>query len=242
MTTLTTTGLSVHYGGVLALDGVDIRVESGETVGLIGPNGAGKTTFIDAVTGFAESTGSVKVGDRELTGIPPHRRARMGITRTFQQVELFNDLTVAENLSVVQTTRGKDRPPVNESLALLHLDDYGDRRPDELSSGRQRLVGVARAVANRPTILLLDEPAAGLDSKESLELVAPLRKVAASGVGILLIDHDVDFVLELCTRIYVLNFGRLIAQGAPREIMKSPAVAEAYLGDTGVPAGAVADQ
>ena len=160
-------GLDVRFGGVHAVDDVDLTVRAGELVGLIGPNGAGKTTAIDAVTGFVPADGSVRFAGAPIDGLAPHRRSRAGLVRTWQSVELFDDLTVAENLAVAA-----DEPSgIDAALAVMGLAEDRNRLPTELSQGRRKLVGVARALASQPRLLLLDEPAAGLDSDESLALV-----------------------------------------------------------------------
>ncbi|MFF0818552.1 ABC transporter ATP-binding protein [Rhodococcus sp. NPDC003318] len=240
---LETAGLSVHYGGVTANSDVDITVDSGEIVGLIGPNGAGKTTFVDAVTGFTKATGTVTLGGTRLDGASPHRRRRTGMARTWQAGELFTDLTVAQNLAVAVQPVGLramlsdvvngSRPPaetIDHALVLVGLTDVADRRPGELTLGQQKLAGVARALVGGTRVLLLDEPAAGLDTHESREFGAELRRIAASGIGVLLIDHDMSLVLEVCDRVYVLDFGKVIAHGTPAQILGDPAVVAAYLG------------
>jgi branched-chain amino acid transport system ATP-binding protein len=241
--TLTATGITVRYGGVRALSGVDLTLEPGTLLGLIGPNGAGKTTFIDALTGFAPATGRVRLGGADLTGLRPDTRARRGLARTWQAGELFDDLTVQENLQVatghrpwrqsVQEFLGRPAPPpkvVEEALDLLGLRDRAGAMPDELSHGTRKLVGVARALAARPHVLCLDEPAAGLDAGESRELGERLRSVVGNGTGVLLVDHDMDLVLSACDHVIVLEFGEVIASGAPRDIRRDPRVVAAYLG------------
>jgi branched-chain amino acid transport system ATP-binding protein len=241
---LETRSLSVRYGGVIANDSVSLTATRGEITGLIGPNGAGKTTFLDAVTGFAPCTGEVLLGGVPLNGMPAHRRARRGLARTWQSVELFDELTVRENAQVAATAlsvrsmfadllwpgrRAIGSDP-GGALALLGLEDVAELRPSALSLGRQKLLGVARALASSPRCLLLDEPASGLDSHESLELGERLRAAAQRGIAVLLVDHDMDLVLDVCDRIYVLDFGRLIAAGTPAEIRSNERVIAAYLG------------
>ena len=237
-------GLSVAYGGVRAVQGVDLTVGAGQVVGLIGPNGAGKTTFIDAVTGFAPCRGRVVLDGRDLTGLPPHRRARLGLARTFQSVELFDDLTIAENVAVPVerptwrgTVRDLVRPraastdgAVGEALALLGLEHLADRQPNDLSHGQRRLVACARAIVGHPALVCMDEPAAGLDTTESRVLGGHLRTIVAAGPSILLVDHDMSMVLEVCDWVYVLQFGEVIAAGSPDDIRRHPAVVAAYLG------------
>ena len=248
-------GLTVSYGGVLAVDGVSIAVDPGEVLGLIGPNGAGKTSLIDAITGFTPARGSVRIGDEALDGLPPHRRARAGLGRTFQSVELFDDLTVEENLRVaasdprwwsplVDAVRPRDRHAADVAWALdaVGLADAATAMPTELPTGRTRLVGVARALVRRPAVLLLDEPAAGLDTAESAALGHRIRAIAASGVAVLLVDHDMSLVLSACDRVAVLDFGALIATGPPAAVREDPRVIAAYLGTgAGGAAAAVPD-
>jgi len=228
---LQTRELAVHFGGVKALDGVDLAVDRGEVVGLIGPNGAGKTTFIDAVTGFVPHRGEVLLDGQDIARQPAYQRAARGVVRTFQQLELYNDLSVLENLLVSARGQRADR---HQRVSGL-LDRYGlgvvkDEFPEDLSHGRQRMVGLARALASDPQLVLLDEPAAGLDSSESLGLADPIRGLARDGAGVLLIDHDVDLVISVCDRVYVFDFGRVIFEGPSADIHKSDAVRTAYLG------------
>ena len=236
--------LTVRFGGLRAVDGVSLRLREGEIVGLIGPNGAGKTTIIDALTGFVPSRGRITFVDRELASEAPHHRAQLGLTRTWQSVELFGDLSVRENVQVaderasirsvladmVVPSRPSDLSRVDAALALVGLTDDAEVRPHNLSLGRQKLVGVARALACSPRVVLADEPAAGLTNAESRALGRRLTDVASGGVAILLIDHDMGLVLEVCDYIYVLDFGRIIAQGTPAEIRVNEDVVEAYLG------------
>ena len=245
MAILRTDSLSVSFGGIQALDAVDLTVEVGGVTGLIGPNGAGKTTFIDAVTGMVPASGSVHLGEHDISGLNTNQRASLGLVRTFQTLELFEDLSVEDNLAAAATqTRwwqfvvdalvprrtGAPIPAVEAALELLGIADDRDRLPSDLSHGRRRLVGVARALAASPKVLLLDEPAAGLDSAESLALGVRLRAIADTGVTVFLIDHDMGLVLDVCDRIHVLDFGSVIASGSPDEIRADPGVIAAYLG------------
>ncbi|MCW2995617.1 MAG: branched-chain amino acid transporter permease [Conexibacter sp.] len=246
---LVTEGLRVTYGGVVAVDAVDLAVPEGQVTGLIGPNGAGKTSMIDALTGYhLPSAGTVRFAGDDVTRLRPHLRARRGLARTFQSIELFDDLTVQENLLVARERIGVARAlrdlllplgtgdadasaaDVDWALELTGLADVADRLPSELSHGRRKLVGVARALAMRPRLVLLDEPAAGLDTDESQELGARLRDMPGEGVTVLLVDHDMGLVLGICDAVHVLDFGRLIAAGTPAQIRDDPAVIAAYLG------------
>jgi ABC-type branched-subunit amino acid transport system ATPase component/ABC-type branched-subunit amino acid transport system permease subunit len=242
---LVITGLGVSYGGVRAVDDVAICVRPGQLHGLIGPNGAGKTSTLDAITGFCHSEGEVQVADQDISSLPPHRRFAAGLSRTWQSTELFLDLTVLDNLLVAaERPRTGDllrdvvgRPAVTSgdalwALRLLGIAHLAGARPDTLSTGQQKLVGVARALAARPAVLLCDEPAAGLDSAESRELGRHLRAVADAGVAIVLIEHDLSLVMDICDEVTVLDFGRVIAQGPPLQVRHDPLVLSAYVGQS----------
>jgi branched-chain amino acid transport system ATP-binding protein len=243
-TILHTRQLSVSYGGVKALIDVDLEVREGQLVGLIGPNGAGKTTCIDALTGFADATGSARMDGTELLGLSPPERARRGLARTWQASELFYDLTVREHLSLAaerpsgwalarELVTGRASPiDVDRPLEILGLERMGDRMPAELTTGQQKLVGVARAVAGSPRLVCLDEPAAGLDSGESAALGEHLRKLVDDGTSMLLVDHDMGLVLAVCDYVVVLEFGRVIGQGTPDAVRKDARVIQAYLGES----------
>lgn len=237
--------LTVRYGGVVANNAVNLEVRPGQVVGLIGPNGAGKTTFIDAVSGFTSCSGQVWVDEVRVDGLPPHRRRKLGLARTWQAGELFAELTVAENLVVAFEGFGlrtmardlmrlgntKADARVMPTLAAVGLgDDVAPRRPGELSLADQKLVGVARALAGNSRVLLLDEPAAGLDTEHTRRLGKQLASVAQTGVSTLLVDHDMAFVLDACDHIYVLDFGHVIASGPPAQIKVNEDVIAAYLG------------
>jgi ABC-type branched-subunit amino acid transport system ATPase component len=243
-TVLEISGLTVKYGGLVALNDANLSVRQGEIVGLIGPNGGGKTTFIDAVTGFTSAQGEVVFKDHSLSGLSPHIIARRGLRRTWQSVELFSDISIADNLLVAiegSTIRGtlrdlvfpvqnKRERDVSRALAAVGLNVSVKTETSELSLGQQKLLGVARALVAEPTLLMLDEPAAGLSSSETVALGRQIVDISQTGVSILLVDHDMDLVLEVCDRIFVLDFGRIIASGTPAEIRANPAVIEAYLG------------
>ena len=228
-------GLSVRYGGVTAVRDVAFTVEPGTVVGLIGPNGAGKTSLVDAVSGFADHAGSVRLGAQRLEELAPHRRIRAGLGRTFQTIELYDDLSVDENVVVGEAAAHGREPStvqLDDVLVRLGIEDLRDRPAGGLSQGQRQLVSMARALAGDPEILLLDEPAGGLNAAETAWLGDRIRGIADHGVGVLLIDHDMHLVLGLCDRIEVLDFGQLIASGPAQEIRQNPAVTAAYLGKT----------
>lgn len=247
--------VTVRFGGLVAVDRVSLAVAEGETVGLIGPNGAGKTTFLGAVAGqVVPHGGRVVFGGRDVTDWEPERRALGGMARTFQRLELFRRLTVFENLLVAaearfgeaafiidlsgRTRRGQAEAVARETAARLGIEDVLDRLADHVPTGLGRLVEIGRALCMGPRLLLLDEPAGGLDDSETERLADVLRRVGADGgPAILLVEHDVRLVMALCERIAVMDFGRLIAEGSPGQVRGDPAVREAYLGEV-VDAGA----
>ncbi|MFI7524093.1 ATP-binding cassette domain-containing protein [Nocardia salmonicida] len=234
---LSVSDICVTYGAVKAATGVSFDVRPGEIVGLIGPNGAGKTTVIDALAGFAAATGGVSLAGDALAGRPPHARARAGLGRSFQDVELYDDLTVAENVRVGAARSRSDQKVaqrVSRTLSVLGIVDLADREAGMLSQGQRQLVSMARVLAAEPVVALLDEPAAGLDGSESRWLGEKLRAVADDGTAILLVEHDMDLVLSVCDRVIVLDLGAVIAVGTPEEVRTHPEVVRAYLG---VPAG-----
>jgi sulfate-transporting ATPase len=224
--------LRVRYGGVVAVAEVSLRVDRGTIVGLIGPNGAGKTSVIDAITGFAPATGSIELAGRHIEGLSPHARVRAGLGRTFQQLELYDDLSVEENVSVAAFGGRRDnrRAAVARALHNVGISALADRPAGELSQGERQLVSIARACVAEPSALLLDEPAAGLDTAESAWLGERIRELGSSGTAVLLVDHDVALVLRVCDHVYVLDFGAVIAEGPPDAIRTNRAVADAYLG------------
>ncbi|MCK9925069.1 ATP-binding cassette domain-containing protein [Frankia sp. AgPm24] len=226
-------GVTVRYGGVVAVSDVSLRIAPGQIVGLIGPNGAGKTSAIDAITGFARASGTVRLGEERLDTLATHVRVKRGLARTFQSIELYDDLTVSENVSAALAGVQADHRhrTLAAALDLVGIADRADRAAGELSQGERQLVSIARAIATGPRVLLLDEPAAGLDTTESAWLGEKIRSISRSGVGILLVDHDVALVLDVCDHIYVLDFGKVIASGSPDEIRANRAVADAYLGN-----------
>jgi ABC-type branched-subunit amino acid transport system ATPase component len=220
-------GLSVAFGGVHALTDVDLEVREGELVGLIGPNGAGKTTLIDAVTGFVHFRGTVELDGRDVGRLAPYQRARLGLGRTWQSTDLFDDLDVRENLTVAAP---KDTGEVDSTLASVGIDVAEEAMPGQLSQGQRKLVGIARALASSPRLVCLDEPAAGLDTNESQQLGVRLRELADQGQSTLLIDHDMGLVLSICDRVVVLEFGKVIADDVPDVVRRDPNVISAYLG------------
>jgi ABC-type branched-subunit amino acid transport system ATPase component/branched-subunit amino acid ABC-type transport system permease component len=232
--------LRVAYGGVVAVDEVTCDIPQGAIVGLIGPNGAGKTTMVDALSGFAVYSGSVIFDGHDLEGLKPHLRVKLGLSRTFQAIELYEDLTVQENLEVGlasgrQGFGSAAKKSLDDTCAVLRIDNLRDRPASDLSQGQRQLVSIGRALVAQPKLLLLDEPAAGLDTAESEWLGNRLQDVRDGGVTILMVDHDVNLVLTLCDFIVVLDFGEVIASGTPTEIRNNPAVIEAYLGATHQP-------
>jgi branched-chain amino acid transport system ATP-binding protein len=243
MTVLSASRMSVSFGGVHALVDVDLQVEEGQLVGLIGPNGAGKTTFIDAITGFVPCRGRVELNGRDLSDMSPDARARLGLARTWQSIELFDDLSVRENLTVAshrpslwETMREAVSRPVvhtqtvDEALRLLGLEQVAELMPDELTQGQRKLVGVARALVASPRLICMDEPAAGLDVAESADLGRRLREVVDAGTPILLVDHDMGLVLGISDQVVVLEFGEVISRGKPEEMRQDARVVSAYLG------------
>jgi ABC-type branched-subunit amino acid transport system ATPase component len=224
--------LTIRYGGVTAVDDLSLDVAPGAVHGLIGPNGAGKSSVVEAVSGFvAPQQGTVYIAGRDVTGLSPHRRARQGLGRSFQHLELFDDLTVRENLAAAaRGARREVEGALDVGADFLGNPSYLDRQVSDLTHGQRRLVSVARVLAMQPSIIVLDEPASGLDTAESTHLARRLTKVAANETAILLIDHDMSFVFDVCTEISVLNFGRLLASGLPDAVRSDPEVRKAYLG------------
>jgi branched-chain amino acid transport system ATP-binding protein len=243
---LQTSEMSVTFGGLRAVNNVDFAVAEGTLVGLIGPNGAGKTTFIDGITGFVPTTGRITFDGHDIAHLPVHKRAALGLGRTWQSLELFNDLTVEENLFVaadkqtaknflldlVVPSRSRARSDVEIALEVLGIADLAKKKPSEISQGQRKLVSAARALATRPKLLCMDEPAAGLDTAESVQLGSSIRNIVNAGTSVFLVDHDMGLVLTICDYIYVIEFGMKIAEGTPAEIKRNPRVIEAYLGQS----------
>ena len=234
------TGLAKHFGGLKALDGVDMAVRKGTVHALIGPNGSGKTTFINVTTGLYRPTaGRITIAGRDVTGTQPHERTRLGLARTYQNIRVFKGMTVLENVMVGAERPGNDiaENPAEVVARALAALDFVDLRHDAnrmvgtLSYGYQRYVEIARALASSPHVLLLDEPAAGLNLTEKHELGLLLRRLKGHGLTILIVDHDMNLVEQVADHITVLNFGRRIADGAPRDVLSHPDVIAAYLGE-----------
>ena len=232
--------ISVSFGGLLALDRASVEVEEGRVTGLIGPNGAGKTTLFNVITGLQQPTsGRVRLDGADVTRVKRHIRARLGVARTFQRLEPFGSLTARENVLVALEMRRRWATERYDAVALADelLDRVGiaevaDRKVDSLPTGTARLVELARALGTAPRVLLLDEPSSGLDEDETDALGRLLVELAGSGLGILLVEHDMSFVMGTCAYINVLDFGRIIARGHPDEIQVDPEVQRAYLGTT----------
>ena len=237
MALLETRGINVHFGGHHAVRAVDLDVEAGAITGLIGPNGAGKTTTFNVITGLQEATGRVLLGGQDISGLPPHRRARKGIARTFQRLEVFGSQTAFENVltaaEIHQSWSGDKSNPhaVAESiLDRIGIAGVADERADAMPTGQARLVELGRALATKPRVLLLDEPASGQDDAETAAFAQLLFSLADEGMAILLVEHDVALVMQVCSFIHVLDFGAILATGTPTEIQQNKLVLDAYLG------------
>ncbi len=245
--------ITKRFSGITALDGVNLDVHEHEIVGLIGPNGAGKTTFFNCLLGMLRpDDGEVIFDGQDITKLPVYKRARLGFGRTFQRIELFSGLTVREHLLIAERVRRGDgrlwkdflnlsgtRPDeaaaADDTLELLELTDVADAPVESLSLGRGRLVELGRALMTEPKLLLLDEPSSGLDQVETRALTEVLRVVNRErGTAILLVEHDVEMVQSVAERLYVFDFGRLIAEGATDDVLSDTAVRAAYIGDIGV--------
>jgi branched-chain amino acid transport system ATP-binding protein len=230
--------VGVSFGGIHALQGVDLEVDPGYVTGLIGPNGAGKTTLFNVITGLQEPTrGRIVIDGKDVTSTGTHMRARMGVGRTFQRLEVFGSLTARENILVAAEIRKRysrddsnPRRAADELLERVGLRAVANDRVDAMPTGLARLVELGRALATRPRLLLLDEPGSGLDEAETEPFAQLLEALARDGLAILIVEHDVDLVMRLCAKIYVLNFGEIIASGVPKEIQSNKAVQDAYLG------------
>ena len=237
MALLETRGIHVHFGGHHAVRDVDLDVEAGAITGLIGPNGAGKTTMFNVITGLQEASGRVILDGGDISRLPPHRRARKGIARTFQRLEVFGSQTAYENVltaaEIHQSWSGDRTDPravTEEILERIGIAAVADDRADAMPTGQARLVELGRALATRPRVLLLDEPASGQDDSETAAFAQLLLSLAADGMAILLVEHDVSLVMQVCSFIHVLDFGAILATGTPSEIQQNKLVLDAYLG------------
>jgi branched-chain amino acid transport system ATP-binding protein len=252
-------GLTMDFGGIRALNRLDLNIRQGEIAALIGPNGAGKTTFFNCLTGmYTPTAGDILLfspGSRQgvsIKGLKPNRITEMGLARTFQNIRLFSQMTVLENVMIGRhcrtrafifgavfrnaATRAEEKDTVDRSYAILEkvgLAGSVNELAKKLPYGAQRRLEIARALATEPLLLLLDEPAAGMNPQETLELIDLIREIAEDGLSILLIEHDMKLVMSLSHRIFVMDYGKKIAQGEPKEIRANPAVIKAYLGEPG---------
>jgi branched-chain amino acid transport system ATP-binding protein len=239
VTALEVRNVTVKFGGNIALESVSLSAEAGQVTGLIGPNGAGKTTLFNVITGLQAPTGGeVRLEDRDITSLAPFKRARAGLARTFQRLELFTLLSVKANVRVAADihrshSRDSSLDPdrvADEILERLGLAALGNTRVDELPTGQARLVEIGRALATRPRVLLLDEPASGQDEAETDTLAGLLGELAAEGMAVLLVEHDVQLVMRACQLVHVLDFGQILAVGTPDEVRNNQLVLNAYLG------------
>ena len=252
MAMLEVTSLGISFGGLRAVDELSMKIEKGGLVGLIGPNGAGKTTAFNMLTGVYRPTdGGIRLDGQNLIGKKPHEICKMGVARTFQNIRLFSELSVLDNVKTglhnqiiysfaesmfhLGSYRKKEKQMDEKAMELLSvfgLDGVADYRAANLPYGKQRKLEIARALATEPKLLLLDEPAAGMNPNETEELMETIEVVRKRfGVTILLIEHDMKLVSGICEYLYVLNFGRLLAEGTPKEVLSNPEVVKAYLGE-----------
>ena len=243
-------GITKTFGGLTALEDVSFSVRNEEITGIIGPNGAGKTTLFNIITGlYTQSEGKIFLGDKDVSGFPPEKLARLGLVRTFQNIELFGQMTVLENIMVGLHTRSRSgivscafklpghlkeerkiRANAAEWMDFCGISDLSGVAAGNLPFGKGRLLEIARAMALAPRVILMDEPAAGLNSRETEHLADLIRKIRESGVTVVLVEHDMELIMDICDSIVVLNLGRKLAEGTPREIQENPEVIAAYLG------------
>jgi branched-chain amino acid transport system ATP-binding protein len=244
-------GITKVFGGLIALEEVSFSVEDGTITGIIGPNGAGKTTLFNIVSGiYPQNSGNVYLGGKNISRFAPEKLARLGLVRTFQNVELFGQMTVLENVMVGLHTKSKSgilscafklpghireekyiRERSLQWLEFTGMVDSAEVKAGNLPFGKGRLLEIARALALEPRMILMDEPAAGLNSHETIGLAALIRRIRESGVTVVLVEHDMDLVMDVCDAVVVLNLGRKLAEGTPREIQENTAVITAYLGE-----------
>lgn len=248
---LEVSGITQIFGGVTALDDVSFSIAKGNITGVIGPNGAGKTTLFNIITGiYRQTAGTVTLEGKNVSGFPPERLARLAMVRTFQNIELFSGMTVLENVMVGMHTRSSSgllacalkmpwtiseerriRDGAMKWLEFAGILELADHLAGSLPFGKGRLLEIARALAVEPGIVLMDEPAAGLNSQETLGLAQLIKRIRDLGITVVLVEHDMELVMDICDRIVVLNLGKKLAEGTPREIQESPEVISAYLGD-----------
>lgn len=248
---LEVSGITQIFGGVTALESVSFSIAKGDITGVIGPNGAGKTTLFNIITGiYRQSAGTVTLEGKDITGLPPERLARLAMVRTFQNIELFGGMTVLENVMVGMHTKSSSgllacalkmpwsiaeerriRDGAMKWLEFTGIADVADHTAGSLPFGKGRLLEIARALAVGPRIVLMDEPAAGLNSQETLALAGLIKRIRDLDITVVLVEHDMELVMDICDRIVVLNLGKKLAEGTPRQIQESPEVIAAYLGD-----------
>lgn len=244
-------GITQRFGGITALEDISFQVVKGDITGVIGPNGAGKTTLFNIITGlYSQTAGSVFLAGTDISRLPAEKLASRGLVRTFQNIELFGNMTVLENVMLGLHTRSRSgifacmgkmpwqlaeerriRAEALEWLEFCGITDLAEQTAANLPFGKGRFLEIARAMAVRPVIMLMDEPAAGLNNRETHELAGLIRKIRDAGVTVVLVEHDMELVMDICDRIVVLNLGRKLAEGTPREIQENRDVVAAYLGE-----------